>query len=100
VAQFGDAGGHRDGAEVVICGPPLEHARGDFLANLVEHGCGLLGPFAREDQSELLAAVAGGEAGRRAYAADDAGDVANDLVASLVTPGIVEGLEVIDVDEG
>ena len=59
------------------------------------------GALAREDHGELLAAVAGGEAGRRlADAADDAGDIAQHLVAGLVAPGVVEALEMVDVDDG
>src|SRR5690606_6026457 len=56
--------------------------------------------FAGEDQGELLATIAGRDARRPRHPTQNAGDIAQHLIARLVPPGVVEALEMVDVDDG
>ncbi len=67
-----------------------ERARADLLADGLKGGLDLGLALLREDDGELFAAVAGGDARRIGHPAHDAGDVAQHLVAGLVAPGVVE----------
>jgi hypothetical protein len=49
--------------------------------------------------NEFLAAVSGDRIARPQAVLDDAGDVAQNVVSSLVAMGVVNALEVVDVDE-
>ena len=53
-----------------------------------------------EDEHEFLAAVAADHVGRPQVLGDRLGHAAQDDVADGVAVGVVDGLEVVDVDEG
>ena len=53
-----------------------------------------------QDQHELLAAVAADQVGRAQVGGERLGDAAQDDVAGRVAVRVVDGLEVVDVDEG
>ena len=53
----------------------------------------------RQDQHELLAAVASEEVGRPDVVDDDVGDLSKHGVTAVVAEGVVDRLEAIDVDE-
>ena len=75
-------------------------ARGHFHADLLER----LGDIVRASRRERSWRTPRRRSGRRTGAArqpaDDAGDIAQHLVAGLMAPGVVEGLEVVDVEHG
>ena len=70
---------------------------GDLPADALGHLARLVEPGVRQDHGELLAAVAGGEVGFARAAAQDFGDVAQHLVAALVTDRVVDRLEAVEV---
>ena len=53
----------------------------------------------RTKNNEFLTAVSGDRIARAQAVLDHAGDIAQNLVASLVAVGVVNALEVVDVDE-
>ena len=52
-----------------------------------------------EDQHELLAAVPANHVGRPKVRGDGLGDTPQDVVAGGMPVGVIDGLEVVDVDE-
>ena len=72
----------------------------DERAQLLGQDRALLDVGLGEDQHEFLAAVAADDVARPQVAGEDLGDAAQDDVAALVAVGVVDHLEVVDVDEG
>ena len=60
----------------------------------------LAGVLSGEDYGELLAAKPGRNTGGLGHPTHYAGDIAQHLIAGLMPPGVVESLEVIDIEHG
>jgi hypothetical protein len=94
-AGFGDPGADRDPRRHGVALRRLgRHPRPDALGDL--GGGRRVG--LREHEQELLAAVARGEVGAAQRGAEDRRESTQNLVAGQVPEGVVEALEVIDVD--
>ncbi len=72
----------------------------DEVAQLLHQDGALLDVGLGEDQHEFLAAVAADHVAGAEVRAERLGDAAQDDVAGGVAVGVVDGLEVVDVDEG
>ena len=73
---------------------------GDDAPELLGEDRALLDVRLGEDQHELLAAVPADHVGRPKVRGDRLGDAPQHVVAGRVAVGVVDGLEVVDVDEG
>ncbi len=74
--------------------------RCDELAQLLGEDGPFLDVGLGQDQHEFLAAIAADHVARPQVGPDGLGDAAQDDVARGVAVGVVDGLEVVDVDEG
>ena len=72
----------------------------DEVAQLLAERRALLDVGLGQDEHEFLAAVAADEVARAKVLGDRLGDPAQDDVAGGVAVGVVDRLEVVDVDEG
>src|SRR4051812_45433149 len=83
---------------------PLGHAGraglvgGGRLAEALEDREGRVGGAVGQEDGELLAAVAGEDVGRSEDGAPGSGGLLEQAVAGLVAAGVVEGLEVVEVE--
>ena len=95
----GDADRDRD-RQVRRCRRPRSAGAATSVAQLLGQDGALLDVGLGQDEHELLAAVAADHVARPQVGADRLGDAAQDDVAGRVAVGVVDGLEVVDVDEG
>lgn len=76
-----------------------DHRGLDCFANAFGDAPGLAGGGLREDHEKLLSAVSSDVSGVGDDACDDAAKLFEDDVSGAVAEGVVDGFEVVDVDE-
>src|SRR4051794_12055892 len=96
-AVAGNACGDRDAAESLACRALDEILRHDRHPQLLRDDTGFAEARPREDDGELLAAIAGREVSALDVELERLCHQPQDLVAGQVAESVVEALEVIDV---